>query len=94
MTDNDVTSPPLPTIENFMDGVDKIFLTGFGFTTAGTSPSLSPGETFGPDGSIQFQPDTSDNEITLYFNGSGEGDYAKVTVTGVTSLDLNDFEFN
>ena len=82
-------------IFSFSDGTDKITLTGFGFTTSG-SPGLvnATGASFGSDGTIQLVGNTTNNLVEVYLNGSGAGDYAKITVNGVTTLDLADFEFS
>jgi Ca2+-binding RTX toxin-like protein len=90
-----IGSPATATIENFSDGTDKIVLIGFGFTTSG-SPSMmtSNGGSFGQDGVIVIDQDEVNNKVVIYLNGVGAADYAKVTVTGVTTLDLTDFEFS
>ena len=95
VTNGSAGSPATETIENFSDGVDQIVLLGFGFTGSG-DPSLNTTDsgTFGGDSSISLETDVANNQVILYLNGSGEGDYAKVTVTGVTTLDLTDFEFS
>ena len=89
-----IGSPATATIENFIDGSDKIVLTGFGFTSAG-SPSISIRDdgAFGSDGGMVLEQDNDNNKVILYVNGVGSEDYAKITVIGVTTLDLNDFEF-
>jgi Ca2+-binding RTX toxin-like protein len=87
-------SPATSTIENFSDGSDKIVLIGFGFTSSG-SPSLlaAVGGSFDANGSISLDLADVNNKIVIYLNGVGSDDYAKVTVTGVTTLDLTDFDF-
>jgi hypothetical protein len=87
------SSPNESSIFNFSDGTDKIRLVGFGFTSSG-SPGLITGsdDTFPTiDGTIKLIP--SADQVVIYLNGVGTEDYAKVTVTGVTTLDLTDFEF-
>jgi Ca2+-binding RTX toxin-like protein len=80
-------------IFSFADGTDSITLVGFGFTSAG-SPSLTAANaaSFGADGTIQL--DAGSNLVEVYLNGSGASSYAKITVHGVTTLDLTDFEFS
>jgi hypothetical protein len=60
------------------------------------SPSLNTTDsgTFDGDSQIALDVDEANNKIVIYLNGSGSEDYAKVTVTGVTKLDLTDFEFS
>ena len=82
-------------IFSFVDGTDKITLVGFGFTTSG-SPSLitSQGGSFGAAAVIVISTSTANNLVEVYLNGSGNANnYAKVTVNGVTTLDLTDFDF-
>jgi Ca2+-binding RTX toxin-like protein len=90
-----IGNPATFTIENFSDGTDKIVLTGFGFTNSG-NPSLvtTDGGSFDANGSIVIDRDEANDKIVIYLNGEGSEDYAKVTVTGVTTLDLTDFEFS
>ena len=80
---------------SFADGSDKITLVGFGFTSSG-NPALSTsnGNSFGADESIVTSADTTNNLVEVYLNAAGGGGYAKITVNGVTTLDLNDFEFS
>ena len=82
-------------IFSFADGSDKITLVGFGFTSSG-SPGLttSSGNSFGLVGTIQISANTTNNLVEVFLNGSGTTNYAKVTVNGVTTLDLTDFEFS
>ena len=82
-------------IFSFADGSDKITLVGFGFTGGG-SPGLttSSGNSFGLLGTIQISGNSTNNLVEVFLNSSTGGNYAKVTVNGVTTLDLTDFEFS
>lgn len=81
-------------IFSFVDGADKISLVGFGFT-AGGNPSLSTsnGNSFGTTSSILYSANTTSNLVEVYLNSSAANSYAKITINGVTTLDLTDFEF-
>ena len=90
------------TVFNFEDGTDKILLSGFGFS-AGNSPTLSLSSTASTNGLTLgaatgiFQSSTANaaaNDVTLYINGTVANTYAVIRVTGVTTLDINDFEFS
>ena len=82
-------------IFSFSDGTDKITLVGFGFTGSG-SPGLatSGGGSFGATGTIVISTNSTNNLVEVYLNSNSAGNYAKVTVNGVTTLDLTDFEFS
>ena len=83
-------------IFSFADGTDKITLVGFGFTASG-SPGLatSSGNSFGATGTIVISGNSTNNLVEVYLNsGAGANNYAKITVYGVTTLDLTDFEFS
>jgi Ca2+-binding RTX toxin-like protein len=84
-------SPNEASIFNFVDGGDKIRLVGFGFTSSGTPSVVGDQIGFGENGSIYL--DNLADQVVVYLNGVGTEDYAKIVVTGVTTLDLTDFEF-
>jgi Ca2+-binding RTX toxin-like protein len=82
-------------IFSFVDGTDKITLVGFGFTTSG-SPALVTSDgtaSFGATNTIVIDAVTASNLVEVYLNSSATGEYAKITVNGVTTLDINDFDF-
>ncbi len=82
-------------IFSFSSGSDKITLVGFGFTSSG-SPGLvsSSGGSFGATGTIVLSANTTNNLVEVYLNGASADRYAKITVNGVTTLNLTDFEFS
>ena len=83
-------------IFSFSDGTDKITLVGFGFTSSG-NPALttSSGNSFGATGTIVLSANSTNNLVEVYLNSNaGANNYAKITVNGVTTLDLTDFEFS
>ncbi|MFX4220627.1 MAG: hypothetical protein ACMVO3_06340 [Thalassobaculum sp.] len=77
-------------ISGFQDGSDKIQLLT-GIIAGGASPSLATGASLGGTNSIVYQ--TSGTELIVYINGSAADQYLAIRVSGVSTLDINDFEF-
>ena len=82
-------------IFGFEDGSDKIQLIGFGFTASGSLGFAVPGSaTFTTGGNVNQISDSANNKVTIYVTGAnGTSAYVKLTVEGVTTVDINDFNF-
>ena len=78
-------------IFDFTDGSDKIQLVSGIISTATIVPTFGYSDTMGADGSINFV--SFGSTLVVKINGSAANDYIAIRVTGVSTLDLNDFEF-
>jgi Ca2+-binding RTX toxin-like protein len=78
-------------ISGFARGTDKItLLTGI-FTT-GVSPAIVPSSaSFGSTNSINFTSVGSD--LVVFIHGSSANNYLAIKLSGVSTVDINDFEF-
>jgi len=77
-------------VADFVRGTDKIqLLTGI-FISSGASPGISNSATFGGNNTITYQSDGSDLVVRLQGNANN---YLIVKLTGVSVVDVNDFEF-
>ncbi len=82
-------------IFSFSSGSDKITLVGFRLHERGQPGS---GDVVGRfvrgDGDDRDSANTGNNLVEVFLNGAGSNNYAKITVNGVTTLNLTDFEFS